>query len=137
MCRNYYKAIIDKSAELCEFLEQFGIDIAKPIETWSSHAYKAEKLADYVSYYAVNGFIKSIGGYEIDIGTVQIIVNVPNKYDVIHCPEFIITTEFLEPYFIFEIHNLLLPWVVNEDINEFYPERVTLFNRLKTFFKIR
>ena len=136
-CRNYYETINDKSPELSQFLEQFGIDIAKPIKTWSSFAYNAENLADYVSYYAVNGFFKSTEGYEIDFGAVQIVVNAPNKDDVIHNPEFKTTTEFAEPYFIFTINNLFLPWVVSEDINEFYPERVTLFNRIKAFFKSR
>lgn len=134
VCRNYYKAIHCHSPELREFLEQFGIDMAKPVETWSHNADKAEKLADYMAYYPVKGTAESSEGYEIDIGAVQIVVRGPAPSDVVHCPEFPSSTELTAPYFIFEIYNLWLPWLISEDMDELYPEKKSFMERVRSIF---
>lgn len=134
-CQNFYANMHSFPLELRDFLEQFGIDISKPIEQWSTAADTELNIVNNIVYYAVNGTAKSNDGYEIDIGTVQIVVMPPNPDDVIHCPENSPNAEFLEPYFVFEIHNLWLPWIVEDDINTCYPERKTFRQRLKSLLK--
>ena len=60
MCRNFYENIQSLPIELREFLEQFGIDVAKPIEQWPVTAKKDENIVDNVVYYAVNGVAKTM-----------------------------------------------------------------------------
>lgn len=131
MCRNFYSNQQLILKELREFLEQFGIDVAKPIEQWSTIADKGNNIVDNTLYYPVKGYAKSTDGFEIDIGAVQIVVQEPRLDDVVHCPENAINIEVTEPYFIFLVYNLWLPWVVEDNINDSYPESKNIWQRLK------
>ena len=135
MCRNFYANVGALPNELISFLEQFGIDAAKPIEQWSVEAKKAEGLVDNVVYYAVHGTAQSEDRSIIDIGTVRIMVRAPDPDDVVHCPEFSPNTKIGEPYFVFELYNLWLPWVVEDSIDECYPEHKTFGQKIKALFK--
>lgn len=125
MCRNFYLNVPKIPTDIKAFLEQFGIDVGKPIEQWSVTADKQEKIVDNVLYYAVNGTAESLEGYEIDFGPINIVVQAPKPDDVVKCPEHSPNTEIAEPYFVFELFNVWTPWLVGDDINECYPEPKT------------
>lgn len=103
-CQNFYKTISGCSPEFITFLEQFGIDIKKPVETHWFVIDKQSKYIDYTAYYAVHGTAIK-GSYEIDFGSINVALQ-PLKYS----PH----TEMPEPYFVFQIFNLLLPWVLSD-----------------------
>ncbi|QUH25354.1 hypothetical protein [Serpentinicella alkaliphila] len=65
--RNYYKNIQAIPLGLRRFLEEFGIDVGKPIEQWSVIVNKDENIVENVVYYAINGVANSSDCYEIDI----------------------------------------------------------------------
>ncbi|QUH25355.1 hypothetical protein [Serpentinicella alkaliphila] len=56
----------------------------------------------------------------------------PSPEDIVHCPENSPNTEIEEPYFVLQIHNLWLPWIAEDDINECYPKRRTFRERIKS-----
>jgi hypothetical protein len=105
-CQNFYKTIRGCSTEFISFLEQFGIDIEKPIETFWFVIDKQSKVIDYTAYYAVHGTAAK-GSYEIDFGTINVAVQ-SLKYSP--------NTEMPEPYFVFQVFNLLLPWVLSDHV---------------------
>ena len=57
------------------FLEQFGIDIRNPIKQHLTDNVIVENQIEQEVVYVVNGIAKSDTGYEIDIGTVQIVID--------------------------------------------------------------
>ncbi len=133
MCRNFYLNAANLQPDFKAFLEQFGIDVAKPIEQWSLTANKQENVVDNVLYYAVNGTVEFSDKYEIDFGVINIVVQALKPDDIVKCPENSPNTEIGEPYFIFEIFNVWTPWVVEDDINECYPEpkpKISLWKKL-------
>ena len=59
-CRNFYANADKMPRDLRKFLEQFGIDITRPIETWSTEADKENMLVNNNEiFYAVNGYAVS------------------------------------------------------------------------------
>lgn len=122
MCRNFYMNAANLQSDVREFLEQFGIDVSKPIEQWSITADKQKNLVENVLYYAVNGTAKSMYGYEINFDTIPIVVQAPKPDDVVQSPEHAPNTEIKQPYFIFEVFNVWTPWTVNDDMSKCYPE---------------
>ncbi|MFZ3132004.1 MAG: hypothetical protein WA125_13100 [Desulfosporosinus sp.] len=106
-CKNFYQTIRNCSAELTAFLEQFGIDIEKPIETERYIFDKQSKTVDYTAYYTVHGTVAKGSGYEIDFGSINVVVQSPKNSP---------NTKMPEPYFVFQIFNLFLPWVLTDDI---------------------
>ena len=108
-CKNFYQTIRSHSVELTAFLEQFGIDVEKPMEVMWLEVDKQSKIIDYVAYYSIHGTAAK-GKYEIDFGTINIVVQPPKN-----SPD----TEMLEPYFVFQIFNLLLPWALSGNMEEF------------------
>lgn len=107
-CKNFYQTIRSCSAELTAFLEQFGIDVEKPIEAMWFTVDKQSKIVNYAAYYSVHG-IAANGKYEIDFGTINIVVQPPKNSP---------NTEMSEPYFVFQIFNLLLPWALSDTMEE-------------------
>ena len=118
-CKNYYANVSKMPSDLRNFLEQFGIDIAKPIETWSTEADKENMLVNNNEiFYAVNGYAAStiepcepiaIGGTAIYPDS-----DSPNVFTP--------PNNFTQPYFILNVSNLWLPWTVEDSIDECYPE---------------
>lgn len=106
-CRNFYQTIEGYSTELAAFLGRFGIDIEKPIETEWHISDRQSKTVDYTAYYAVHGTAANGNGYEIDFGLINVVVQSPNNSP---------NTKMQEPYFVFQIFNLILPWVMPENI---------------------
>ena len=106
-CKNFCQAIRGYSAELTEFLEQFGVDIEKPIEAMWFVVDKQSKTVDYTAYYAVHGTAAK-GSYEIDFRTINVVVQPPKNSP---------NTKMPEPYFVFQIFNLLLPWVFTDNMD--------------------
>ena len=137
MCRNFYLNAERLHPDVKEFLEQFGIDVRMSIEQWSMTANKQENIVDNVLYYAVNGTAVSSDRYEIDFGTINIVVHAPKPDDVVRCPQNSPNTEIGEPYFVFEVFNVWTPWLVKDDINECYPEPKPKMPLLKKLFKKR
>lgn len=128
-CKNFRATADLLTDEIKIFLIQFGIDIYKPIEAWSTNANKNKNLVEYVLYYAVNGTATSKEGFEIDFDNINIVVQ---KAD--NSP----TTNMNEPYFVFELFNVWLPWVVDDDINECYPDKkISFLKRLLKIFKYK
>lgn len=108
-CKNFYQAIRGHSAELTEFLEKFGIDVEKPIEAMWFAVDKQSRTVDYTAYYSVHGTAAK-GEYEIDFEGINVVVQTPKNSP---------NTEMPEPYFVFQIFNLFLPWVLSDDIESF------------------
>lgn len=129
-CKNFYQVIrsysVEYSAELINFLAQFGVDIEKPIETEWFVIDKQSKTIDYTAYYAVYGSAAK-GSYEIDFGTINVVVQ-PSK----NSPN----TEMPEPYFVFQIFNLLLPWVLSDNVEELNDPPKKKRNSMKDKFTI-
>lgn len=109
-CKNFYQTIQSYSAELTAFLEQFGIDVEKPIEAMWFAVDKQSKMINYTAYYSIHGTATN-GKYEIDFETINIVVQPPKNSP---------NTEMLEPYFVFQIFNLLLPWALSDNTESNY-----------------
>lgn len=110
-CKNFYKNVKLISNDIRDFVEQFGIDISKPIEQESILADKSNKMVDNTVYYAVNGKANSLDNCEIHIGK-SVVEIIPN--------EMAPNTDIFEPYFVFAVHDIWLPWTVDYDINDIY-----------------
>ncbi len=134
-CRNFYANATSLPVELKSFLEQFGIDAAKPIEQWSLEADRAHATVNNAVYYAVTGTARSNHGRPVDIGSVEITVMAPSPDDVVHCPENSPNADIEEPYFMLQLLNLWLPWTVGDDIEDCYPEPKSFGQRIHALFK--
>lgn len=110
-CRNFYQNVNCLSVDIRKFVEQFGADVAKPIELVSILAEKEQGLVEYTLYYAVHGTVELLDESDMQIGKSSISV-VPKETSP--------NTDISEPYFVFEIYNVWLPWTVEDNINEFY-----------------
>jgi len=110
-CQNFYKNINAVSDDIRNFIEQFGIDINKPIELESIIADKSKDVVEYTVYYAVNGNAISSTGTDILLGE-SIVQIIPNEISP--------NTDIPKPYFVFAISNLWLPWTVEYNIDDIY-----------------
>lgn len=110
-CRNFYKNVSLIHPDVKRFLEQFGIDVSKPIEQESLIADKPNKKVENTVYYAVNGTAYSPTNLDINIGS--------NCIKIVF-PEFSPNTDMPEPYFVFSVDNIWLPWTVEDDIHKCY-----------------
>lgn len=125
-CRNYYKQIEQELPKLKEFLDNFGVDIAKPDEIMSV---ENEGYIDYLNVdYTVCGNVINMSEFEIDIYD-KLFLNV------------IVTEGFASPneqtgeYFTLSVTNIRLPWVLD------LPFPTTIKSKLKnepknTFMKV-
>lgn len=123
-CRNFHKNIYEMPLDVRAFLEGFGIDVNNPIEQMSLIALKEDNLVEQEVVYCVKGIASSDNGYEIDIGPVQI-----SFLKKEHMPNH----KMEEPYFGFTLYNMFFHWAVDDDINECYPERQSLLQKIKAF----
>lgn len=110
-CQNYYQNVNSVPSDIRIFLEQFGIDIAKPIEQISTIANKLKKAVDNTLYFAVVGKATSTNNTDIILGQINIEI-VPNELSP--------NTEITEPYFVFAIRDIWLPWTVDYNLDEIY-----------------
>ena len=110
-CRNFYENVNFIPNEIKNFLKQFGIDIAKPIEQVSIIADKSKKMVENTVYYAVNGNASSLNNSEITLGQ-SVIEVVPKEKSP--------NTNIAQPYFVFAVHDIWLPWTVDYNIDDVY-----------------
>ena len=110
-CRNFYQNANSVSVDIRKFIEQFGSDVTKPIELESILADKEQGIVEYTLYYAVNGTIELLE--ESDIQLEEYSISIVSK-------EASPNTDISEPYFVFAINNIWLPWTVDDNINECY-----------------
>lgn len=110
ICRNFYDNAELIPEDTRHFLEQFGIDIRKPIEQFSTTADKQNNKVDNTLYYAVHGTVTGSANQEIKIGDtcIEILIRGGSSPN----------TDISEPYFVLEIHDIWLPWTINESIEE-------------------
>ncbi len=104
-CRNYYAQIKEQRPELTAFLSEFGVDAAKPDETWSVD------LSDHVDYigvdYTVCGKVEVMG----DGG----IYAYGNRHLSVRITEgFCSPNEQTGDYFTISADNITLGWVIDE-----------------------
>lgn len=125
-CRNFYQNVDSLPLDLVSFLEQFGIDVSRPIEQCSDFADKERRVVDNDLSYVVHGIASSMEGYEIDIGFANVVIT-----DKEHVP----STEMDDPIFVFLIFNLRFPWTVEDDLDECYPEKKTLKEKIRNHFR--
>ena len=125
MCRNFRYNIYMMPKEVKNFLEQFGIDIRNPIEQHLTDNVIVENQIEQEVVYVVNGIAKSDTGYEIDIGTVQIVID----------EEYIFEPNINQQCFFLTVYNMYFPWTVEEDIEECFPKDISIWRRIKQFFK--
>ena len=110
-CKNFYKNIKFVSDDIRSFIEQFGIDINKPIEQQSIIADKTKKIVENTVYYAVIGEAIALNNSNIPIG--QSIVQIIPK-------EISPNTDISQPYFVFSVSDIWLPWTVDYNIDDVY-----------------
>ena len=103
-CRNYYTAVSDSYPALQPFLSQFGIHIEGPVDFLP-----IEPTLCMVSY-AVCGRIIKHGNSLIELNGVTVSVQEANELDYeLSCSS---------PYFVLTTNALVLPWLLDEDMNE-------------------
>lgn len=125
-CRNYYKQIEQELPKLKEFLDNFGVDIAKPDEIMSV---ENEGYIDYINIdYTVCGNVINMSEFEIDIYDNQFL-------NVIVTEGFASPNEQTGEYFTLSVTNIRLPWVLD------VPFPTTIKSKLKnepknTFMKV-
>lgn len=112
-CENFYKNVKFISNDVKDFLVQFGIDITKPIEQESIVADKSRQLVENTVYYAVNGNVISSSNYDIQLGQSTIEV-VPDELSP--------NTDISQPYFVFAVRDIWLPWTVDYNIDDIYDD---------------
>ena len=106
-CRNFYAQVEKTLPKFKAFLNDFGVDIAKPDEISSI---ETDNCIDYLSVdYTVCGEILNLSEYEIDI------------YDnlflsIVVSDGFVSPNEQSGPYFTLSVIQIKLPWVLNEPI---------------------
>lgn len=110
-CKNFYKNVGFIPNDIRNFIEQFGIDITKPIEQESIIADKSQKIVEYTVYYAVNGEIISSSNSDILLGE-SIVQIVPKELSP--------NTDIPQPYFVFSVCDIWLPWTVDYNIDDIY-----------------
>lgn len=110
-CQNFYNNVKFISDDIRNFVEQFGIDIAKPIEQESIIADKSKKMVDNTVYYAVIGKAISSNNFEITIGQ-SVVEIIPNEMSP--------NTDISQPYFVFAVRDIWLPWTVDYSIDDIY-----------------
>lgn len=123
-CRNYYAQAKEKLPQLDAFLNEFGVDIARPDEIASV---EMETDIDYLNVdYTVCGKVKAMGEYEIDI------------YDNLFL-SIVVSDGFASPneqtgeYFTISVMQIEFPWVLNEPFLKPITEK--LVKRSTNFFK--
>ncbi len=114
-CRNYYPQIKKTLPKLAEFLNEFGVDIAKPDEICSV---ESNNTIDYINVdYTVCGNVQKMGQYEIDINDHLFL-------------SLVITDGFASPneqsgdYFTISVMNIALPWILDEPFPMTITEKV-------------
>lgn len=102
-CRNLYAQVEKVSAELTEFLSEFGIDIRRPDEASSI---EMEGYVDYLFVgYTVTGKIETEGTYETDIENFHIRIcdgSTPHGW---------FPNQQKEACFFVSVSGISLPWV--------------------------
>ena len=99
-CRNFYAAVDDAYPQLRPLLAQFGIDVEAPEEMFNPSVF-ADCL-DYMPTYMVYGKILKAGQYEMAAGSASIVGR----------------EEDGESYFLLDCYEVLLPWVLDEPIED-------------------
>ena len=109
-CRNFYAAVDSVYPELRPFLTQFGIDVEAP-DCMSPIPY-SEEAGGYDPEYIVIGRLVQQGSFEIDMGKLHILAEVPKKgaYPYDRLPKG-------TPCFMLYVNNMILPWVLNEPMD--------------------
>lgn len=122
-CRNYYAQIKTLSAELNEFLSEFGIDAARPDEASSI---EMENSINYLFVgYTVNGKIETKDQYETDIENYHIVISNGNT------PFYWFPNEQEEPCFFVSVSGITLPWVLEEP----FPHEERFIGKVARFFQ--
>lgn len=124
--RNFYAQVRDKFPKLTALLDEFGIPIDCPDEI-SSVA-----LVDEIEYifaaYTVVGRIVESGEHEIGLFDGNMFLNIVISNQ--HFPNEQKTRE----YFTIAVHNIKLPWVLDEPFPELEKSQPTVFTKIKRFF---
>lgn len=125
-CRNFYAQISSCFPKLKKFLEEFGVDVSKPDEIGYTESIE-ENMIDYTFVaYTVNGKITEFSGYEIDIYDSQFLSV------VVDC-KYIPNEQKTDDYFILNVYNIELPWVLNEPFPT--TKRNCFINKTSCIFK--
>lgn len=110
-CRNFYENTNLLPVDVRKFVEQFGSDVTKPIELESVLADLEQRVVEYTLYYAVNGTIELLEKSDLQLNANRINI-VPKEISP--------NTDISVPYFVFAIHNIWLPWTIDDNIYESY-----------------
>ena len=124
-CRNYYAQVKQRFQLVDELLSDFGVSIECPDELGSV------ELQDEIQYifasYTVCGKILELDKYEIDINDGGLFLNIV-------IGDYYIPNEQKTDYFVVTIHNINLPWVLNEPFPTSVPYKNSFFNKIKSLF---
>lgn len=104
-CRNYYAQVRDRLPKLAGFLDEFGVDIARPDEAMSV---EMDDFIDYIEVdYTVCGSVEAMG--QCDIGLHDAL-----PLNIVICDGFVSPNEQTGDYFTISITGIQLPWVLDE-----------------------
>lgn len=107
-CRNYYNTFPQKYPLVVELLKKMGLTVERALEVMEFYWDESGVNRIYVSYYAVKGEIfedKTVIYSKDAIVTLYLPTTDEDIYK---------NTNMLKPYFILEIDNIKLPWVLEE-----------------------
>lgn len=103
-CQNFYKQIKGLFPELEDFLDKFGVNIAKPDEMrW----YDIDNHIQYTPYYTVTGKIEKADTQKMDFGNLNVVFYQSGS------PYPYIPNGQAEPYFIVGVSMINLPWILD------------------------
>jgi hypothetical protein len=108
-CRNYQSAFSDTYPKLAEVLQKFGICVNRPLEVMNLFWNETKDKRLYISYYSVKGelYKDKLEIYSNDDALITLYH--PDSDALVYG-----NTRMERPYFIAEVSNIQLPWVLTE-----------------------
>ena len=125
-CKNFRAQIGGMFPELERFLAEFGVDIRRPDEAvWFENA--DDETVKYYIYYTVCGNIDRAVEDKLAFGDLHVVFSRSGSpYTDIPC-------EQTGPYFIIDVFDLTLPWVLDTPFPA-KPRKKSLFSRMRDRF---
>lgn len=126
-CRNYFKAI-QEARSVLNLLNAFQVNVGRPEECMELETNFDTKMLFYYVWYSVSG--KAPQKVEVNLSE-DIIAEIYPPADEQYAPN----TGHTDSYFLISL-NLLLPWVLEEDINQLKPPaKRTIIQKVLSIFK--
>lgn len=129
-CRNFRIMVKERHPELQDFLNQFQVEEDKSDEIFWWVQNPSEKIINYNVYYSIVGYASCDNKYPIKLGLLNIFVQQPSLVDI--------DDESVEPYFVFEVKDIILPWspqIDCENVFDFNTQKHPSWQTIKEWTK--